>query len=350
VSLNPILFDLHEDLALYYYSGEGYGYENDSFDRDIAGRQADLPKYRKANVKLVFSSIFPLMSTLDPDIASLLAHGYGGLNSAFASVSSDLVAQHLIKIYYQLQSKFKNQIQIIEDAHDIEEVLRDSGKLGFLMSLEGTESIPEPTDLEIFRRLGVRSLQFTWNFDTKYASSCMSERDYGLTGSGIKLLQKANEQGIILDLAHSGRNTCLEVLERSTLPVLVSHANAGAVFKHARNVDDEILEALKRNRGVIGFTLIPDTYGKPSPDVSDLAKHIEHVKDNFGSEILAIGTDYFGLFPPDQPPKGLEDISKFENLWSELQRIGFDTEEIEALSFRNALRVIEENGRYWKNS
>ncbi len=85
-------------------------------------------------------------------------------------------------------------------------------------------------------------------------------------------------------LAHSGRNTCLEVLEHSKLPVLISHSNTGAVFKHARNVDDEVLDALKKNGGVIGFTLIPDTYGKPSPNVNDLVKHIQHVKDNFGSE------------------------------------------------------------------
>ncbi len=344
---SPILFDLHEDIALYYYSGEGYGYENDSFDKNLPNRQADLPKYEKGNVKLVFSSIFPLMRTFDPEVAGMLSRGYGGLNSAFTSASSKIVAEHLIKIYFQLQSKFKDRIKIIEDPEDIEIILQDSKKLGFLISLEGTESIDDLSDLEIFRRLGVRSLQFTWNFDTKYAASCMSAKDYGLTGSGMKLLQVANEQGIVLDLAHSSRNTCLEVLEHSDLPVIISHSNVSKVFKHSRNVDDEVLDALKRNGGVIGFTLIPDTYGKTIPNVSDMVSHIQHVKDNFGSEILAIGTDYFGLFPPDQPPVGLENISKFENLWRELLGHGYDVKDVEALSYKNALRVLENNAKRW---
>ncbi|MDA4130524.1 MAG: membrane dipeptidase [Thaumarchaeota archaeon] len=344
----PFLFDLHQDLALYFYSGEGYGYESDSFEKDLPNRQADLPKFRRGNVKLVVSSVFPLMRTLDPEIADLLTRGYGGLNSAFSSTSSTLVAQHLIKIYYQLQSQFGGRIKIVKTQADLRSILSEPEKTGFLLALEGTESVSDPSDLEIFRRLGIRSLQFTWNFDTKYASSCMSEKDYGLTGAGMRLLRLANEQGIILDLAHAGKNTCLEVLKQAKLPVLISHANVAGVFKHSRNIDDSVLDALKLNGGVIGLTLIPDTYGKPHPDVKDLVQHILHVRDNFGKEILAIGTDYFGLFPPDQPPSGLEDISKFANLWYELRANGFTQEEIEAISFRNALRVIEANAKNWE--
>jgi len=345
------LFDLHEDVALYFFSGEGYGYPTDSFQLDLHDRQADLPKYQKANVKLVFSSVFPLLRTLDPEIAGLLSRGYGGLNSAFSSTSSSANAQHLIKIYYQLQRKFRDKIKIIEKSDDIRQVVIDpnSTKFGFLIGLEGTEAMPELSDLDIFWRLGVRSFQFTWNFDTKYASSCMSEKDYGLTGAGRKLMEMANERGIVLDLAHSGKKTCLEVLEHSELPVIISHSNSSAIFEHRRNIDNEILDALKKNGGVIGFTLIPDTFGKPTPRVRDLAEHISYVKENFGSEILAIGTDYFGLFPPDRPPLGLEDITKFENLWSQLRELGYSEDDIQLLSHKNGLRVLEKNAARWNS-
>src|SRR5439155_16919382 len=99
----PRMVDLHEDLALYYYSGGGYGYETDSFEMDLASRQADLPKYRKANVKLIVSSVYPLMRTLNPEVAKLLSQGYGGLNSAFAAAPSPQITHELIRIYYEIE-------------------------------------------------------------------------------------------------------------------------------------------------------------------------------------------------------------------------------------------------------
>ncbi len=342
----PILFDLHEDVALYFYSGEGYGYDEDSLDNDLKSRQADLPKYRRGNVKLVFSSVFPLMRTLNPQVARLISQGYGGPNSAFTSVASAEISYELIRIYYEIQRRYK-EIKLIEEPRDLKTVM-NSNQLGFLMAIEGTESIAGPSSIELLWKLGVRSLQLTWNFDTKYASSCMSENDYGLTGVGKALIRSANEYGFIIDLAHAGRKSCLDTLEISELPVLISHANSASVYRHKRNVDDEVLSALKNNGGVIGFTLIPDTVTKSSPKISDLVGHIKYAKENFGSEILGIGTDYFGLFPPDKPPEGLEDISKFSNLWTLLRENDFSESEIQALSFGNALRAIEANAKRWR--
>jgi membrane dipeptidase len=348
----PTLFDLHEDIALYYYSGEGYGYEEDSFDNDLVSRQADLPKYERANVKLVFSSVFPLMRTFNPKVSRLISQGYGGPNSAFTSVASFPISLELVRIYYEMQRRFKNRIKLVEKAQDLKEIMNAaSSTVGFLMALEGTESIAEPASVELLWRLGIRSIQLTWNFDTKYASSCMSENDYGLTGAGKELIQVANEFGIIVDLAHAGRKTCLDTLANSDLPVMITHANCASVYEHKRNVSDEVLDALKRNGGIVGFTLIPDTITKSRrPGVGDIVEHIRYVRENFGSEILGIGTDYFGLFPPDKPPEGLEDISKSENLWRALREdADFSESEIQAISFGNAQRVIEANAKRWRD-
>ncbi len=342
----PRLVDLHEDVALYYYSGSGYGYDADSFERDLSSRQADLPKYKRANVKLVFSSVFPLMRTLNPEIAQLLQQGYGGLNSAFAAAPGAQIAQELMRIYYEMERKHGGALRLVEDARDLDDIL-STDKVGFLISLEGTESVADPSSVEVLWRLGVRSVQLTWNFDTKYASSCMSETDYGLTGAGKTLVRKLNEMGVIVDLAHSGKKTCIDTLEASELPVMISHANCASVYKHKRNVDNEVLEALRSNGGVIGITMIPDTFGKPKPDMNDVVEHIRYIKDNFGSKILAIGTDYFGLFPPDVPPNGLEDISKFLDLWNALGESGLDAKEIEAISSENAMRLVRKNMERW---
>ena len=75
----PPLFDLHEDISLYYVMG-GYGleFEVEDFSRDIPGSHGDLVKFKKANVKLVFSSIAPLFPTLDKYRTEQLSAGYAG--------------------------------------------------------------------------------------------------------------------------------------------------------------------------------------------------------------------------------------------------------------------------------
>ncbi|MEM3447474.1 MAG: membrane dipeptidase, partial [Nitrososphaerota archaeon] len=185
----------------------------------------------------------------------------------------------------------------------------------------------------------------TWNFDNKFAASCMSKRDYGLTGDGEELIKRCNELGVIIDLAHASRRSTLEALSISKLPAIVSHANINSVHRHVRNLDDEELEALRRNGGVVGITLIEPTIGKTA-DVKTLADHIQYVYQKFGVENLAIGTDFFGIMHVEEP-RGLEDITKFSNLWTELLNRGLSESDVEKIAFRNAFRVIEANASRW---
>ena len=128
----------------------------------------------------------------------------------------------------------------------------------------------------------------------------------------------------------------------------MSHANVKAVKDHPRNVDDEQLEALSKNGGVLGFTLISPTISD-DPSVESLADHVMYVYERFGPRILAVGTDYFGLLNMPEP-RGLEEMSKLGNLWRELERRGLGDEEIRMMAYGNAMRVIRENASRWRLS
>jgi membrane dipeptidase len=174
----------------------------------------------------------------------------------------------------------------------------------------------------------------------------MSRKDYGLTGDGEELVRLCNELGVIVDLAHASKRTAIEALEASKLPCIVSHANAKAVRNHARNLDDEELEALKRNGGVVGITCIPSTISE-KPSYRDLAEHALYIYEMFGPDILAIGTDFFGLLNVEEP-EGLRDITGVANLFAELRDRGLGDRDIDRISHLNALRVIRENSARWR--
>lgn len=251
-----------------------------------------------------------------------------------------------VKAYYALSETYPKNLLIIRKREDVETSMQGD-RTGFLIALEGTEALQDTDDIKILYNLGVRSIQFTWNFDTRYAATCMSKKDYGLTGEGEALLERLNEYGMIADLSHASKRTSQDVLSSSKLPVIVSHANAKAIYDVPRNLDDELLEALKAIGGVVGFIFATVMISK-TPGVEDLAKHILYVHERFGVDMLAIGSDFFGLIDINAP-KGLEDITKISNLWNALRDKGMSEADLEKIAYRNALRVIEANSARWKD-
>jgi membrane dipeptidase len=343
----PPLIDLHEDISLYYaQGGAGLKFKPAEFSQDMKLRHGDIPKYRRANVRLIFSSIAPLTQTISPMRVGQLSRGYGGFYGAYRTRAATLTTLEHIMVYINLLNQYPSDLKAILTKNDIDNLLKDN-RIGFLMAIEGAEPLEDVEDLHLFYRLGVRSLQLTWNFDNKYGATCMSKKDYGLTGDGEELVRLCNELGVIIDLSHASKRTSMEAISASKLPVIVSHANVKSVKNHSRNIDDEQLEALRSNRGVVGVTCIPPTLGD-QPSYRNLADHVMYIYENFGPDIIAIGTDYFGLLNVDEP-EGLEDITGIVNLWDELRKRGLSDKDIEKIAYANAIRVIQSNAERWTN-
>ncbi|MEM4288949.1 MAG: membrane dipeptidase [Nitrososphaerota archaeon] len=346
LSFNPPLIDLHQDISLYYVLG-GYGlkFKPESFEVDLQGRHGDIPKFKRANVRVVFSSIAHIIPTQNQFRLRQQVSGYGVKVGAMRIRSPTMITLEHIKTYYNLLTTHRDDLALLGDPSDLQQVEK-KGKTWFLIAIEGAEPLEDIEDLDLFYMLGVRSLQITWNFDNKYAATCMSKRDYGLTGDGEELIERCNELGVIIDLAHASKKSTIEALELSRLPAIVSHANASSVHRHVRNLDDDELDALRKNGGVVGVTMIEPTLGGAA-DVKRVADHIMYIFENFGKNLVAIGTDFFGIMHVDEP-KGLEDVTKFGNLWSELLSRGLTREDIELIAYRNALRVIMANSVRWE--
>lgn len=331
----PII-DLHEDISYYYVcGGEGLGFGLEEFDKDMPRRHADIPKFRKANVKLIFSSVFYLHPTL-----SLKR---GGKLRALTPKASCLTALEHLKVYYRLIDAYSSDLTLILSKADLDKVMKGD-KIGFLISMEGAYALEDVGDLRIYYNLGVRSLQLTWNLGNRYAAPCTATKDYGLTDEGEELIREANNLGVIIDLAHASKRAHLEAAEVSKLPLINSHANPRKMHETPRNLDDEMYEAIKRTKGVAGFMC---AFIGGEKDIKAYAENIIYVYENFGPDVIAIGTDYFGLVDTEAP-KGLEDITKFRKLFEILLEKGMREEDVEKLAYKNALRVILEHAKRWK--
>ncbi|MEM1873588.1 MAG: dipeptidase [Acidilobaceae archaeon] len=323
--------DLHEDISTYFMS-HGGGRPLADLDEDVEGRDADLPKYRRGNVRVVFAAIFPGVET------------YKG-RRAVPGVSfraPQAVAMEQLSIYYRL-AEAHPEVSIVESLSDIEKCLWGEWRLCLLLHLEGADALEEPSDLYLFKRLGLRSLGLTWSTSNKYGSGCWARRDRGLSDEGEELVKLANKLGVILDLAHASKRTAIEAIEASSKPPVISHANPRRLVDTPRNVDDEVLEALASKRGVLGITALPHLLTqRADPSLEDIVEHFAYVREVYGADVLAIGTDFFG-FLGRKPPRGFESIDRVAALLAKLAERGFTDREVAKVAYENALRVIREN-------
>jgi len=307
------LIDLHEDLAysnqlgLDVISGEGV--------------QSSIKMLREFD-SVIFASIFPHVDTLDERSEELTA--LYGRPTRSTNFSLELFIDQL-KFYYYLERK--GLVKIIRDINDIE-----PQGVKLLLSLEGADVLKDYTDLYVLKELHVLNLGLTWNYDNKFASACMSKKDYGLTSEGEELVKLANKLGIIIDLAHASKRTVLDVASVTKKPIIVSHANVAKLKNHKRNLDDEEIEAVVKTKGVIGVTAIVSTLRDPS--INGIVENIRYIGESFGWEYVAIGTDFLGI---RETPKGFENILKVKELVKAIE--GHEEE----VMWRNAYRVLRDN-------
>lgn len=333
-----MIVDLHEDIASYFMMNSPINSIED-FKVDSGNRQVDIPKYKKASVKIVFGSVFPMLGNLNIREIEEKSSVYGSYSSSSIPVSPRDVAIEQIKIYKNLEKIYPDDIKIITKKSDIDGL---SGRTGIIIHLEGCEALYEPEDIEIFYELGLRSIGLTWNFDNKYASSCFSKKDYGLTGSGNELINVANKLSIMIDLAHASEKTCKEVISLSKKPPFVSHANLRSVTYSPRNISDEVAKLLSEAKGIVGLTLIRSCIGAQA-DSQKLAEHAKKAME-FSAELPAIGTDFLGI---QSTPDDIRDITWLYKLKESLSSIGVHAEFQDKIFYQNALNYIELYSNEW---
>lgn len=261
----------------------------------------------------------------------------------------------LIQLYAE-ERESEGQIRIVTSVSDLDEI-RPGGPFGMLLHLEGAKPLAGQLSMvEVFYRLGVRSMQLVWYGRNELADSTGEKRPGGLTKFGVSVVKAMNELGMVIDLSHMAEPSFFDVIEASSQPVIASHSNARALVDHPRNLTDEQIKAVAATGGLVGVVFFPTFVKKEAPTLEDILDQIDYLKGLIGIDHIGIGPDFVDYAPELilgnvtaagadfdwKFPRDAEDVTKIPNLIRGLIERGYSDEEITKIMRDNFFRVLRQ--------
>lgn len=285
-----------------------------------------------------------------------------------------------IDIVYQMATRYPDTFQLAVTADEVEAAFA-AGRIASLIGIEGGHSIDSSMGaLRMFYKLGVRYMTLTHSRNIPWADSATDTVGAGgLTEFGKEVIREMNRLGMLADLSHVSEATMRDVLDVSEAPVIFTHSSSFAMCNHVRNVPDDVLGRLAENGGVIMVTFVPGYISEetrlhgvkrneererlasmpgstdetvsegiaawneanpaPPATLSQVADHIDHIRQVIGIDYIGIGGDFDGI---TTVVVGLEDVSTYPMLTAELVRRGYSDEDIMKILGRNVLRAMRE--------
>jgi membrane dipeptidase len=315
----------------------------------------------------------------------------GGLDVAFLSIyvptasaeagDARAEADGLIDIVEALAREHPDKFAIVSDVAGARARFGD-GRVALALGLENGAPIGEDlAALGHFYRRGIRYVTLTHAAANQLCDSSYGRRPWGgLSPFGREVVGEMNRLGMMVDVSHATDEAFFQVLERSRAPVIASHSSCRHFTPGwERNLSDEMIRCLADHGGAVqinfGSSFINDGFRRrrealreqidaqldaagipresaeaatvarehfarhpiPRAELAEVVDHIEHVVRLVGIDHVGLGSDFEGV--GDTLPVGLEDVSTYPHLISELLRRGWDEASIEQVCSENLLRV-----------
>ena len=340
------------------------------------GRQVTLPQMRDGGLDAAFFIVYVGQTERTEE--------------NYAKVKEDALVK-FAAIHRMADTLYPAQIELAYSTADVTRI-HESGKLVAVIGIENGYAIGQDLSLlERYHELGARYITLAHGGHNDIADSS-TPRDHlddgpeehgGISAFGEEVIAEMNRLGIMVDVSHISKNAMLDAARLSRAPVIASHSSTRALADHPRNMDDEQLQALKANGGVMqtvafdgyvkvpppekvaaqrqlredlglpprGFsTLTPEQREAliqglaeideqwPGATVSDFVDHIDYAVDLIGIDHVGISSDFDG----GGGVEGWDNAAETLNVTIELVRRGYTEDDIAKLWSGNVLRVWRE--------
>jgi membrane dipeptidase len=350
-----ITIDTHDDIPGNFATGE--------VDPLDAPRQVNLSKMKDGGLDVAFFAVFVGQTPRTPE----------NYEKAKAAAREKFDAIHRMA-----EKMYPGMIEIAYSPADVRRI-HDGGKLVAAIGIENGYVIGK--EVGLIQKYYDRGARYMTLAHTRNNDICDSSTDpdgpehHGLSAFGKKVVAEMNRVGMMVDVSHVSKECMMQATALSKAPVVASHSSTSALANVPRNMDDEQLEAVKKNGGVVQIVAFDSYVKAPAPEKLGLTSRgafrdmpadkramydsemaaiekkwpkatLQEFVDHVDHAVKLIGIDHVGIssdFDGGGGVTGWNDASETRNVTAELVKRGYTTEQIRKLWGGNLLRVWSEN-------
>lgn len=228
-----------------------------------------------------------------------------------------------------------------------DETNKSNKPIGFLLSLEGADSLIDLSYLEYAYEQGLRAVGPAHYGPGRYANG--TDSNGRLNAKGIALLREMERLNVILDATHLNDDAFWDAMDRFNGPIWASHNNCRALVDHNRQFSDDMIKILISKKAVIGVALdawmmVPRwVRGVSDPKTMNcslevMANHIDHICQLAGNtNHVGVGSDLDGAFGKEQCPYDLKTIADMQLVFDILSQRGYSEDALDKIADRKSV-------------
>ena len=242
------------------------------------------------------------------------------------------------------------KVKLVLKSSDVPAAVNEDRPAGAILAIEGGDALRgNPDTVNEFYRLGVRIITLIHYRNNELGDTMRMWRNLdpgppcnGLTAAGRKVVERMQDLGMVVDVAHAHTNTLKQIAEMSSKPLVDSHTNPCSIedpLQCGRSRTWKEMELVAKTGGVVCTWPLGYTKGTTiRVTFSDWTKEILEMKKRLGMEHLGLGTDGGGGLPGFID--GYRDICDLIKLVKAMQEVGLSMDEISAYMGGNFYRVL----------
>jgi membrane dipeptidase len=331
---------LHDSLFVADLHSDSLLWKRDLTRRSDIGHM-DLPRLQQGNVALqVFSA-----TTKSPSGQNYESNDSNSDDITLLAITSFWPPKTWGSIYeravYQLEKLHdlarRSELTVVTSKQEMSSFVarRDAGETAIagVYLIEGAHPLEgDIRNLDLLFDQGLRIMGLTHFFDNEMGGSLHGVSEEGLNKFGRSVISRANELGLIIDIAHASPQMVRDVLAQSTSPVILSHGGFKGICDTARNLDDSLMLQVANKGGLIGIGYWDAAVCDATPH--GVVKSIRYAIDLMGVDHVALGSDYDGATAV------MFDTSELAVLTDAMLQAGFTTDEIRSVMGENVKQFL----------
>jgi len=222
-----------------------------------------------------------------------------------------------------------------------------------ILAIEGGDPLAgKPERVNDFYARGVRLITLI-HYSNNHLGDCMKSwtgldpgpRNNGLTAAGRRVMERMQDLGMVVDVAHADSLTLRQICEITRRPLVDSHTHPCSLAdtkQCGRFRTWQDMEAVAKTGGVVCTWPWATSRGRTKRETfRDWALEIKEMKMRIGMEHVGLGTDGGGGLP--RFVDGYRDVRDLVRLVAAMQEEGFAREEISAYLGGNFRRVLQKS-------